>query len=142
RPTRTSLPWQPWLYLLPSAMLTMLDDFRSGRFLERSGMLDDPENVALLHDQQLLAVDLDLGAGPFAEQDAITGFHIERDEFTLLVAGTWASRDDLALLRLLLGGVGNDDAAGRLLLGIEAAHDDTVMEWAEMHAILLAQVSD
>src|SRR5690606_7266325 len=127
RPTRTSLPWQPWLYLLPSAMWTMLDDFRSGRFLERSSMLDDPENVALLHDQQLLAVDLDLGAGPFAKQDAIAGLHIKRDEFTLLVARAGTGGNNLALLRLFLCSVWNDDTPCGLLLGIEAAHDDTVM---------------
>ena len=70
----------------------------------------------LLHDQEILAVDLDLGARPLAEQDAVAGLDVERDELAALVAGAGADGDDLALLRLLLGGVGNDDAALRLLL--------------------------
>src|SRR3546814_19360185 len=39
---------------------------------------DDAHDVRLLHDQVFLAVDLDLGAGPFAEQDAVAGLDIER----------------------------------------------------------------
>jgi hypothetical protein len=38
---------------------------------------------------------------------------------------------DLAALRLLLGGVRNDDAAGRLLVGIDAANENAVVQWAE-----------
>jgi hypothetical protein len=73
--------------------------------------LDDAHDVGLLHDQEVLAVDLDLGAGPLAEQDAVAGLDVERDELAALVAGAGADGDDLAFLRLLLGGVGNDDAA-------------------------------
>src|SRR5207237_328823 len=39
----------------------------SSSLLGRDGGIDDAEQVALLHDQEILAVDLDLGAGPFAE---------------------------------------------------------------------------
>src|SRR5690242_507412 len=39
-------------------LLSGLGDFRVG---------DDAENVAFFHDQQLVAVNLDLGARPFAE---------------------------------------------------------------------------
>ena len=35
--------------------------------------------------------------------------------------------------RLLLGGVGNDDAAGSLLLGIDALDDDAVVKRTEFH---------
>ena len=38
-----------------------------------------------------------------------------------LVAAARADGDHLALGGLLLGGIGNDDAAGRLLLGIDGA---------------------
>src|SRR6185437_8111785 len=37
-------------------------------------------DVALFHDQQLLAVDLDLGARPFAEQHAVADLHVDRGE--------------------------------------------------------------
>src|SRR5437588_13006833 len=44
-----------------------------------------------------------------------------------------ADSHDLALRGLLLGGVGNNDAAGGLLLGIDALDDDAVVKRAEFH---------
>ena len=41
--------------------------------------------------------------------------------------------DDLALLRLFLGGVGDDDAAGRLLLGLDAADEHAIVQRTEGH---------
>src|SRR5581483_8701130 len=106
----------------------------SGRLLRRLRFLDHAENVAFLHDQEVLAIELDLRARPLAEQDPVAGFDVERDELALLVAAAGAGGDNLAFLRLLLGGVGNDDAASRSFLGFDAAHDDAIMQWAEMHA--------
>jgi hypothetical protein len=54
-----------------------------------------------------------------------------------LVAATRADRNDLALRRLLLRGVRDDDAAGRLGLGTDTLDDDTIVEWAEFHRYLL-----
>ena len=76
---------------------------------------------------------LHLGAGPLAEQHAVAGLDVERDELAALVAGAGTDGDDLALLRLLLGGVGNDDAALRLLLRLDAADDDAVVQRTEFH---------
>jgi hypothetical protein len=59
---------------------------RSGRlFLRRAGALDHTHDVGLLHDQEFLAVDLDLGAGPFAEQHSVARFEFERDQLASLV---------------------------------------------------------
>ena len=93
----------------------------------------DAHDVGFLHDQEILAVDLDLGAGPLAEQHAVAGLDVERDELAALVAGAGANGDDLALLGLFLGGVGDDDAALGLLLRLEAADDDTVVQGTEFH---------
>ena len=41
--------------------------------------------------------------------------------------------DDFALLRLFLGGVGDDDPAGRLFLGLDAADEHAIMERTEGH---------
>ena len=38
---------------------------------------DDPHDVTFLHDQQVFTVELDFGAGPFAEQDAVASFDIQ-----------------------------------------------------------------
>ena len=44
-----------------------------------------------------------------------------------VVTGAGANGDDFAFLRLFLGGVGNDDAAGGLLFRVNAANDNTVV---------------
>jgi hypothetical protein len=49
-------------------------------------------------------------------------------DLAALVAGARADGDDLALLRLLLGGVRDDDATLGLLLRVNAADDDTVVQ--------------
>src|SRR6266513_262797 len=67
------------------------------------------------------------------EQHPVAGLDVDRDELAGLVAPPGANRDDLALLRLLLGGVGNDDAPGRLLFSVDALDDDTVVKRAELH---------
>src|SRR5579862_499577 len=82
-----------------------------GLLLRRGAAFDDAHDVALLHDQEMLAVDLDFGARPFAEQHGVAVLQIDRDQLAGLVAATGADGDDLALRGLLLGGVGDDDAA-------------------------------
>src|SRR5262245_23724564 len=41
---------------------------------------DDAQNIALLHDEELMSVDRDLGARPFAEQHLVAGLDVERRE--------------------------------------------------------------
>src|SRR6202035_6113144 len=128
---RTSLAdmmFNPWLEMRGRA--------GSGRlFLRGAGALDHTHDVGLLHDQKILAVDLDLGAGPFAEQYPVARFEFEWDQLAALVPSARPHGDDLALLRLLLGGVGNDDAALRLFLSFDAADDDAVVQWTEFHGL-------
>src|SRR5271168_1844572 len=91
----------------------------SGRlFLCGACTLDYAHDVGLFHDQKVLAIDLDLGAGPFAEQHPVARFEFEWDQLADLVTGTRPHGDDLALLRFFLGCVGNDDAAFRLVLAL------------------------
>jgi len=75
------------------------------------GVLGDlGENVGLAQDQQVLAVDDDLGAAVLRVQDLVALGHVERDALAVVVELAVADRQDLALLRLLLRGVGKDDA--------------------------------
>src|SRR3954468_13298462 len=97
----------------------------------RSG--DHAHDVGFLHDQEILTVDLDLGAGPLAEQHAVAGLDVEGDDLAALVPGAGADGDDLALLRLLLGGIRDDDAALRLLFALNAADDDAVVQGTKCH---------
>src|SRR3954454_6584966 len=96
-------------------------------------LLDDAHDVALLHDQEILAIDAHLGARPLAEEDAVAGLHLERDDLAALVAGAGTGGDDLALLGLFLRRVGDDDAALGLLFGVDPADDNTVVQWTEFH---------
>src|SRR5262249_26851006 len=115
----TSLPLLAWL--------SSLGDLLAGLGLA----LNDAHDIAFLHDHELFAVDLDLGARPLAEEHAVAGLELERLELTLLVPRT--DGDDFALLRLFLGGIWNDDATGCLLVRFDAAHDYAVMQGTEMH---------
>src|SRR5271170_5451886 len=94
---------------------------------------DDAHDVGFLHDQELVAVELDLGAGPFAEQHAVAGFDVDRDELAVVVTAAGTYRHDLALLRLFLHGIGNDDAALGLRLGIDTLDDHAVVQRPEFH---------
>src|ERR687898_2895495 len=108
----------------------------SGGLLQ-GGALDDAHDVALLHDQEILAINAHLGAGPLAEQHPVAGLHVEGLNLAGLVAGAQPGGDHLALLRLLLGGVRDDDAALGLLFRVDAADDDTVVQRTELHEMFL-----
>ena len=90
-------------------------------------LLEDSENFFLAHDQELFAIELDLGAGVLAEQDAVTGLYIEREHFALIVRLALADRDDLALLWLLFCGIGDDDAATDAFALFNTANQDPIV---------------
>src|SRR5205807_9996765 len=70
--------------------------------------------------------------GPLAEQDPVSGLYIERNELSGLVPPAGADRDNLAFLRLLLRGIGDDDSTLGLLFGFDAAHDDAVVQGTKL----------
>src|SRR3954468_1782438 len=109
---------------------------RSGGLRLGGALLEHAHEVRLLHDQQLIAVELDLGAGPLAEQHAVAGLHAHRRQVALLAAGTRANRQDLALHRLLLGGVRDDQTALGLRLFLDALDNDTVVQRPKLHLTL------
>ena len=65
------------------------------------------------------------------------GLDLERIALAgLLVQQARADRDDFAFLRLFLGGLGDDDAAGGLGVFLDAADDHAVAKGTELHACL------
>src|SRR3546814_15745898 len=68
--------------------------------LFRSASADDAEDVALFHDEQVLAIDLHFGARPLAEQNAVARLHVQRGHLAIFAARARAYGDDLAFLRL------------------------------------------
>src|SRR5665213_1234662 len=106
----------------------------------RSG--DHAHDVGFFHDDKLLAVEFDLGAGPFAEQHPVALLDVERLNLPVFAAGARAARYDLALHRLFLGGVGDDDTARRLRLRFHALHQHAIMQRPKCHKYLLDFADD
>src|SRR4051795_9583650 len=127
---------------LSLGLLERMREGRSGGLLLGSGDVgEDAHDVAFLHDQKILIVDLDLGAGPLAEQHAVADLEVDRDQLAGLVAATRADGGDFALRGLFLGSVGNDNAACGLLFGVDALDHDAVVKRTEFHAVLLSSYS-
>src|SRR5688572_21531713 len=91
----------------------------------------DAEDVLFLHDEELLAVELHLAAGILAEDDPVAA--LDRGAHVPSVVGdpARAHGDDFALVGLLLGGVGNEDAAALGLARLDTPDEDAVVEWAQ-----------
>src|SRR5581483_3775981 len=92
---------------------------------------EDAEDVVLLHDEVLLAVQLDLAAGVLPEENTVSCFERQRAVLALVGDGAGPDGDYLAPLRLFLGGVGDDDAAALLVALFEALDEHTVVERAQ-----------
>src|SRR3982075_2952575 len=106
----------------------------SGGFFLGHALFDHAEDVALLHDQEVFAV----GARPLAEQHAVADPNVDRDQLASLITAAGANRNDFALGGLFLDGVGDDDAAGSLLLGCDAPDDNAVVQRTKLHDVLLS----
>src|SRR5690606_27552788 len=101
---------------------------------EPNGLLrDHAHDVAFLHDQEVLTIELDFGAAPLAEEDAVAFLDVEGNELAGFVAGAGANRDDHALRRLFLGGIGDDDAASGFLFAVDTPDDHAVVQGTESH---------
>src|SRR5215469_14151860 len=106
------------------------------RTLARCGLFDHAHDVALLRDDQILAVDFDLGARPFSEQHSIADFDVERTEFAVIVSSARPRSNDFAFHRLFLGGIGDDDATCRLLLLLDATDENAILQRSKFHGLL------
>src|SRR5258708_57463 len=91
----------------------------SGLLLGRGKVGENAHDVALLHDQEFFAIELDLGARPLAEQHPVADLEVDRDQFAGFVAAAWADRRDFPLRGLFLGAVRNVDAASGLSFGVD-----------------------
>src|ERR1700693_1229718 len=128
-----------------TSLLAMMCSLKCWGIRRLSGLLlgggkigENAHDVALLHDQQLLAIELDLGARPLAEQHAVADLEVDRDQLAGFVTAARTDCRDFALRGLFLGAVRNDDAASCLLFGVDALDHNAVVKRTEFHAILLA----
>src|SRR4051812_16438117 len=71
---------------LLSSILPEIEGMRAScRPFEFGDGFDHAENVALFHDEQVLAFQLDLGARPFAEQDAVADADRRLDQLAAVI---------------------------------------------------------
>src|SRR5215211_2667292 len=102
----------------------------------RIGVLagDLGQDVGLAQDEQVLALDVDLRAAVLGVEDLVVLGDVERNPLAVVPYLAVAYCEDLAALRLLLRGVGEDDAAcGRLLL-LDRLDDQAIAEGLQIHA--------
>src|SRR5580692_783608 len=97
----------------------------------RGGSGKDAEDFVFFHDDEVFAVNLDLGAGILAEQDAVVFMNCERESLALIVGAALAGRDDDALLWFVFCAVGDDDSASGGGSFLHATYQDAVMQWAK-----------
>ena len=94
------------------------------------GSLDHAEYVVLAHDQIVFVVELDLSAGILAKQHTVSLFDVQRLALAAIEFLACPGGDDLALLRLLSGTVGNDDAPADLLSFFDPPDDHAILKRA------------
>src|SRR5438045_2347366 len=85
-------------------------------------------DVALLHDQEFVPIQLDFGSRPLAKQHSVADLELDRDQLSRFVTAARPDRGNLALRGLFLGSVRNDDAAFGLFFGIKTLDHDAVMQ--------------
>src|SRR5580765_6944852 len=94
---------------------------------------DDSENLFFANDHVLAVFDPHLGPGVLADEDPIAGLHLELDPFAAVVQTACSDGDDNAFHRLLLGCVGDDEAALRRLLGLHPLDQYAVVQRFHFH---------
>src|SRR6185436_19036269 len=119
------------LFLL---LITKMDELLLLRLVALRAF-DDAHDVFLAHDEELFALHFHGLPGVLAEQDLVAGLDVERDQLALVVFLALAHGDDLALIGLFGGGVGDDDAARGFALFLDALDDHTVMQRTDFHAV-------
>src|ERR1700688_2192429 len=105
--------------------------------------VDHGQDLVLAQDDVVLVADLDLAAGILAHQHVVAGLDVHGRPLALVVQLAWADGDDLGLLRLLLGGVGDGDATPHLLLLLDALHHHSVVQGTDVqHGWYLLELVD
>jgi hypothetical protein len=99
----------------------------------RGLLLEDAEHVLFPQDEVVLAVELDLGAGVLAEQHGVTGLDVQGAELAVLEELAVAHGHHVALERLLLGGLRDEQAALGLVLLCNALDNKPILKKTNLH---------
>src|ERR1700735_1387683 len=103
--------------------------------------LEDAEDFFLAHDEEVFAVELDLGAGVLAEQDRVASLDVEGENLAFVVGLALADGDDFARLGLFLGRIGDDDAAANAFALFNAANENAVVQRCKRSSCHISYVS-
>src|SRR5436305_656339 len=97
------------------------------------------EHVALAHEDEVVAAPavLELVAGPGGEQHLVADLELRRGAGSVRLHRAGPDREDGAALRLVLGAIREEDAAGGLRVGGFTANDDAVANRFEAHSWFL-----
>ena len=106
-----------------------------------AGAAGDPagdlrQDVVLGEDEDLLTVDLHLAAAVLRVDDLVALHDVQRDPLAVLVAAL-TDGEHPAALRLLLGGVGQHDAARADLFLLHGLDDHAIAQRRQVHRLLL-----
>src|SRR5580698_3771708 len=106
---------------------------RAGEFLlgRGSGACEDAEDFVFLHDDEVFAINLDLGTGILSEQDAVVVMNGQREGLAFIVGAAFSGGNYDTLLRLVFCAVRDNDAASSGGSFLHATDEDAVMQWAE-----------
>src|SRR5262245_9282916 len=96
-------------------------------------LLQDAQDVVLVHDEVLFAVELDLAAGVLPVQDLVADLHVHGEHLAVLGGLALAGGHHEALLRLLLRAVRDDDPAALRLLRLDRLDQDAVAQRLDLH---------
>ena len=88
---------------------------------------DDGQHVVLFQDEVLLFLQPDLLARILAEQDPVARVDVQGDPPAVVFHLPVAGGDDRALLRLLFGGVRDDDPGDVLFAFVDALNNQAVV---------------
>src|SRR5690349_12270810 len=91
-------------------------------------LADLGEDVAFPHDLDFPAVHFDVAAGVTAVNDLIALLHGQGGALPVVVEFAGPNRQNAATLWFLLGAVGQQNAAGRHLLGLQRLNHDPIIQ--------------
>lgn len=88
-------------------------------------------SLVIAEERVLVLADLDGRTTELGNQDLVTGLDGRGDALAITVEGAGADSEDLSLVELLDGRLGEEDATGGLGLGLDALDKDAVEQGSE-----------
>jgi hypothetical protein len=104
-------------------------------------LFDDTKYVVFAQDEMFFAIELNFRSGIFAEENPVSCFNIQSNDFAILLF-PGPDRDDLALLGLFFRCVRDNQATTGLLFLGKPLHNNAIVQRANLsrHKIALLKI--